>query len=100
MVGKYAFFSKFVVEDLSMQMNYPYGILYLTENQINNIVKITNNKIDECIKGIENADFTINPKKINGKNIGCNYCNFKDICYMTNRDIRELEDIKDLDYLN
>lgn len=72
----------------------------LTENQIDNIVKITNNKIDECINGIENADFTINPKKINGKNIGCNYCNFKDICYMTNRDIRELEDIKDLDYLN
>ncbi len=72
----------------------------LTENQIDNIVKITNNKIDECINGIENADFTINPKKINGKNIGCNYCKFKDICYMTNRDICELEDIKDLDYLN
>lgn len=41
MVGKYAFFSKFVVEDLSMQMNYPYGILYLTENQINNIMENT-----------------------------------------------------------
>ncbi len=27
-VGKYAFFSKFVVEDLFMQMNYPYLILY------------------------------------------------------------------------
>lgn len=27
-VGKYAFFSKFMVEDLFMQMNYPYGILY------------------------------------------------------------------------
>lgn len=25
MVGKYAFFSKFVVEDLSMQMNYLMG---------------------------------------------------------------------------
>ena len=72
----------------------------LTEKQINNIYKITDSKINECINKIENALFDINPKMINNKNIGCEYCNFKDICYMTNKDIVELEDIKDLDFLD
>ena len=72
----------------------------LTENQINNIYKMTDDKINECIDGIINTKFDINPKKIAGKNIGCNYCKFKDICFMTNKDIVELDDIKDLDFLN
>jgi len=72
----------------------------LTEKQIDNIVKITDKKIDECIDGIVNGNFYINPKKINGKNIGCNFCKFKDICFMTNKDLVELEDITDLNFLD
>ena len=72
----------------------------LTENQINNIYKMTDDKINECIDGIINTKFDINPKKIAGKNIGCNYCKFKDICFMTNKDIVELEDIKNLEFLD
>ena len=72
----------------------------LTNKEIDNIVKITDDKINECIDGIINSKFSINPKKINGKNIGCEYCKFKDICFMTNKDIVELEDIKDLSFLN
>ena len=36
---------------------------------------------------------------IDGKNIGCDFCKYKDLCFMSNRDIIELEDIKDLDFL-
>lgn len=72
----------------------------LTDKQINNIVKITDNKIDECIDGIINGSFNINPKKIGGKNIGCNFCKFKDICFMNNKDMVELDDIKDLEFLD
>ena len=72
----------------------------LTEKQIDNIYTITDNKINECIKNIENAIFTINPKMINNKNIGCEYCKFKDICYVKNKDIVVLEDIKDLNFLD
>lgn len=72
----------------------------LTNKQIDNIVKITDDKINECIDGITNANFVINPKKINGKNIGCEFCKYKDICFMTNRDIKELDDIKDLSFLD
>lgn len=71
----------------------------LTEKQINNIIKLTDNKIKECINNIENANFEINPKMILGKNIGCEHCKYKDICFMTNRDIKELEEIKDLEFL-
>ena len=72
----------------------------LTEKEISNIYFITDNKINECISKIENALFDINPKKINDTNIGCEYCKFKDICYMKNEDIIELEDIKNLDFLD
>ena len=71
----------------------------LTEKQINNIIKLTDMKINECINNIENVNFDINPKMIDGKNIGCDFCKYKDLCFMTNRDIIELEDIKDLDFL-
>ena len=72
----------------------------LTEKQINNIYKITDDKINECINNIENAIFDINPKKIDDKNIGCEYCKFKDICYVKNEDIKELKNIKDLSFLS
>ena len=72
----------------------------LTDKQIDNIVKITDAKINECIDSIENSKFDINPKMISGKNIGCTYCKYKDICFMNNRDIVELEDIKDLSFLD
>ena len=71
----------------------------LTEKQINNIIKLTDMKINECINNIENVNFDINPKMIDGKNIGCDFCKYKDLCFMSNRDIIELEDIKDLDFL-
>ena len=48
---------------------------------------------------IENANFEINPKMISGQNIGCEHCKYKDICFMTNRDIKEFEEIKDLEFL-
>ena len=54
-----------------------------SENELDELLKITENKIDEAITGICNADFKINPKQIEGKNIGCEYCKFKDICYVT-----------------
>lgn len=72
----------------------------LTNKQIDNIVKITDDRINECIDGITNANFVINPKKINGKNIGCEFCKYKDICFMTNKDFKELDDIKDLSFLD
>ena len=62
---------------------------------MNRVVKII---ITVCIifliifllKGVKNyrihkileADFNINPKIIDGENIGCKYCKYQDICFI------------------
>lgn len=71
----------------------------LTKKSMENIVKIIDQKIDEALTNIHNNNFDINPKVINNKNIGCEYCKFKDICYMTEKDIVRLKDIDNLDFL-
>ena len=71
----------------------------LTKKNMENIVKIIDQKIDEALTNIHNNSFDINPKVINNKNIGCEYCKFKDICYMTEKDIVRLKDIDNLDFL-
>lgn len=62
-----------------------------SENELNELLNITENKINEAIEGICNADFKINPKQIDDKNIGCEYCKFKDLCYMTENNKQVIE---------
>lgn len=71
----------------------------LTKNNMDKIITIIDNKIDEALCNIHNNKFDINPKVISNKNIGCEYCKFKDICYMTEKDIVRLKDIDNLDFL-
>ena len=33
-----------------------------------------------------NCQFTINPKIIDDKKVGCEYCSFKDLCYLKQED--------------
>ena len=58
----------------------------LNNDEINNLIKTTDNKIEESIDLITNASFDINPKAVDNKNIGCKYCDYKDICFMTKKD--------------
>ncbi len=59
----------------------------LNNDDLNNLVKVTEDIIDEDIKKILNGEFTINPKKIGfDKEVGCAFCHFKDICYKTTDD--------------
>ena len=72
----------------------------LNDIEIDNIINIVSNNIDDNINKILNADFTINPKNINYENnVGCEYCKFKDICFMTNKDMVILDEVKDLSFL-
>ena len=58
----------------------------LNEIEINNLIKLVDKKIEEAANNILEANFDINPKKINGINIGCEYCTFKDICFKKESD--------------
>ena len=64
----------------------------INDENIEKIFTITNQKIDEAIDNILNAEFSINPKRLNNDLIGCKYCKYKDLCF------RKEEDIVDLDY--
>ncbi len=71
----------------------------LDDEEINNLIKITNQKIKESIDSICNAKFDINPKVDNDKNLGCLYCDYKDICFMTKKDEVNISPDKDLSFL-
>ena len=71
----------------------------LSNDEIDKLINIVDNNINNCIKNIEEANFAINPKAIDNKNIGCNYCKFKDICFMSHKDITNLKKYEDLSFL-
>ena len=57
----------------------------LSDREINEIIDITKEKINETINNILESKFDINPKYDNG-NIGCEFCNYKDLCFMKEYD--------------
>ena len=46
--------------------------------------------INKCIDNIDSCNFNINPKNINNNNISCKFCKYRDLCYMTQKDIEEI----------
>ena len=59
----------------------------LTDSEINDILTLVDNKIKEAFKLIDNGDFSINPKVIKGENRGCEFCKYKDLCFVTGEDL-------------
>lgn len=76
---------------------YPYSKVIDNEN-IDKIVSIIENKIKENAKDIEEANFTINPKKQKDDIVGCRYCKFNDICFRKEEDIVRIKEYKDLNF--
>ena len=64
----------------------------VSSNNVEKISSLVDEKIDEVVESIDNVNFDINPKRINGELVGCQFCNFKDVCF------RKEEDIVDLEY--
>lgn len=66
----------------------------LSNEQMDKLIEITEEKINEGAKKIEEGNFDIAPKKIEKENYGCKYCEFRDICFHTEADVVELEPLK------
>ena len=62
----------------------------LSNEDINKIKDITKEKIEEVINNIKNNKFDINSKISGDKNIGCEYCKFRDICFVKKKDKVEI----------
>lgn len=58
----------------------------LSNEEINDLVEDTDKMIDKTIDNILDAKFDINPKIINGENVSCSFCEYKDICFMKEKD--------------
>lgn len=71
----------------------------LDDVKIDKLEEITENKIDEAIDSILDANFSINPKRVGMDNLGCKYCSFKDICFYTEVNIENLKEYKKMEFL-
>ena len=60
--------------------------------ELNDMLNITEEKINEAITKILSGNFEINPKKIGKDNISCKYCKYRDICYKTEDDVVLIEE--------
>ena len=64
-----------------------------------NLIKFVKNEISNKTDKILAGDFSINPKVYDKENVSCKYCDFKDICFMKEKDITYLEKVENLDFL-
>ncbi len=89
-----------VIKSLKKSKNgwYHYAKL-LNQEEIERLINITEEKIHTATTSILNADFSINPKRVEGKNISCEFCHFKDICYQKEQDIVDLKIDNELSFL-
>jgi ATP-dependent helicase/DNAse subunit B len=71
----------------------------LTTDELDNLDQLVEAKIIEASKDIYNGRFDINPKVIQEKNQSCQFCSFKDICYVNFKNEVKLEAKKDLGFL-
>ncbi len=63
------------------------------------LITYTKNHISTKTDEILAANFDINPKVYAGKNIACEFCNFKDLCFMKEKDQKYLDKVDDLSFL-
>ncbi len=62
----------------------------INDEEIGKLIEIVDEKINFARDNILNGSFDINPKRLDGENIGCLYCPFIDICYRQEKDIVDI----------
>ena len=71
----------------------------LTEEQIDLLTHLVEKKIKQAEHEIIEGHFDINPKRIGEELKGCEFCQYKELCYKKEEDIINLEEYKDLFFL-
>ena len=62
----------------------------LNDEQIKEVINTTKEKINETINNILESKFDINPK-YDGGNLGCEFCKYKDLCFMKEYDFLNIK---------
>ncbi len=63
----------------------------LSDSELEDIMDSINKALEKSLKIIDNNDFQIAPKIINNKNISCEFCPFKEVCFVSASDYIYLE---------
>lgn len=71
----------------------------VSEEDLDALIKLTEEQINKTIDNIIQANFSINPKRIGKENVSCTYCPYQDICYHTEKDLVYLKEYSGLDFL-
>ena len=71
----------------------------LSEKKFDKMFEITKENIEKATKNIMDGAFDINPKIVAKKNVSCEFCNFKSICFVNDKDYVYLNQDKDLTFL-
>ena len=71
----------------------------MSKETVDSMVNYTKNYIEKTTDKILDGKFDINPKHYNGENISCKFCRFKDLCYMSDANLKYLKKVEDLSFL-
>ncbi len=78
---------------------YHYSKIF-NQEMLEQLLKIIDKNIYTARDKILNREFFINPKRIGIKNlVGCEFCKYKELCFMTENDIVNLKEYKNLEFL-
>ena len=82
MVG-YAYNNSKIIKGLktTKDNNFSQYAKVLSHDNFKQIVSIVDELVKEAFTAIESGNFKINPKEIDNKDVSCQYCHYKDICY-------------------
>lgn len=58
---------------------------YLSDEEIDAIIALTEEKIINAMEEILNSRFAINPKILKQQNVSCKYCQYQSICYLEDK---------------
>ena len=59
----------------------------LSEEEIDSLINKTDELINNVVDNILGSDFEINPKIIDGDNVSCGFCEYRDICFRKEKDL-------------
>ncbi len=64
----------------------------LSSEEIDALVNLVEKMVKEAITDILNGEFSIHPKRLNDKDMSCDFCPYQDICFKTYDDYLHLEE--------
>lgn len=78
------------IKGLSYKDDFSRWSKIFSKEDLTAIIGLTERLINEAFISIAKGDFKINPKIVKEKNMSCTFCDYKDICYLKNRDFKRL----------